>query len=197
LILFVFRVIFGLRVKREMKVDYNENYIFACNHLSYADPPVVGSTFPRESWFLAKSALFKNPLFGRVITFFNAIPLRRGVFDREAMKTAGALLKNGKSLMIFPEGSRSHGNDLGKPKSGVGYLAVTSGVAVVPVYVSGTNRLFRCFLRRERLFVSQGAPIRLGRDSVADPENRSLYREHSEMVMEAIRALKDDFSHAG
>jgi cytidylate kinase len=195
LISFIMKVVFGQQVRRTLDVDYDENYIFACNHISYADPPTVGPTLPRESYYLAKSALFKNPLFGRLIRFFNAIPLRRGVFDRDAMRLTRELLENGKSLLIFPEGSRSDGYQLGKPKSGVGYLAVNSGVAVLPVYVSGTNRLFRCFFRRERLIILQGAPIRLGRDSVADPDNKDRYREYSEMVMEAIQALKDDLTH--
>ncbi len=195
-LLFVLKVFFGERTRRTLDVDYNENYIFASNHISYADPPTVGPTLPRECYYLAKSALFKNPFFGWLIRTFNSIPLRRGVFDRDAMRRSMELLAEGKSLLLFPEGSRSDGKQLGKPKSGIGYLAVNSGVAVIPVYVSGTNRMSRCLLRRERLIIVQGTPIRLGRDSVSDKGNKDCYREYSEMVMEAIQALKDDLEHS-
>jgi cytidylate kinase len=192
LLLFVLKLVFGLRVHRNLNVDYDENYIFACNHLSNADPPTVGSTFQREVYFLAKSALFTNPLFGRLIRAYNALPIRRGVFDRDAMARALELLGEGRSLLIFPEGSRASGEALGRPKSGVGYLAIKSGVAVLPVYVSGTNRLFRCFLRRERLVIRHGDPIRLAPGSVEDDNDRDLYRAFSEQVMEAIQGLKDE-----
>ena len=179
------------------KVDYKENYIYACNHVSYADPPAVGSTLPREAYFIAKSVLFKNPLFGRLIRNFNAIPLRRGVFDREAMNRSIELLKGGRSVTIFPEGGRQFGGRLGSPKSGVGYLAVTTGVAVVPMYVSGTNRLWRCLFRRHRMLVLEGRPIRLAPDTGGEFEDNDGFRGYAEMVMEAIQALKDQVEPEG
>jgi cytidylate kinase len=188
----VLKLFFGLRVTRRMKLDYEENYIFACNHVSYGDPPFVGANMPREAFYIAKSSLFKNPVIGRFLSFFNAIPVRRGVFDRETMARALEILSGEKSLMIFPEGSRVYDGRLGRPKSGVGYLAVNSGVAVVPVYVSGTDRLRRCLLRRERLRVHQGCPIRLAPGTRAEFENNDGFRAYSEMVMEAIQDLKDE-----
>jgi cytidylate kinase len=194
-LILVLRLVFGLRVHRKSDVDYKENYVFASNHLSYADPPSVGATFPREVHFLAKSALFRNALFGRLIRAYNAIPIRRGVFDRDAMGRALDLLRSGGSLLIFPEGSRARGGRNARPKSGVGYLAVNSGVAVVPVFVSGTDRLLRCFLRRERLYVAHGRPIRLGDEPAGEAGDKDRYREYAAMVMEAIRALEDEFVH--
>ena len=60
-----------------------ENYIYASNHRSNADPPVVGSTLAREVHFMAKQSLFRKPMFGRLIRYYNAIPTRRDSFDRE------------------------------------------------------------------------------------------------------------------
>jgi cytidylate kinase len=188
----VFRVVFGLRVDRKMKVDYEENYIYACNHVSYADPPSVGSTLPREVHFVAKSTLFENRFFGWLIRSVNAMPLRRGVFDREAVEKSVKLLNAGGSLMIFPEGQRQFGGRLGRPKSGVGLLAVTTGVAVVPAYVRGTDRLSRCLIRRMRLRVVQGRPIRMAKGTSEEFTDRDSHRAYSDMVMEAIQALKDE-----
>jgi cytidylate kinase len=187
------RFLFGLRVVNKSKVDYKENYIFACNHKSYADPPFVGSTLQREVYFLAKSALFHNKGFAWLIRTFNAVPVRRGVFDREAMKLVVALLEDGDSLMIFPEGSRVYTDDLGKARSGVGYLAVNSGAAVVPVFVSGTDRLWRCLFRRQRLYVAIGRPVRLSPESRGEFADNESYRAFAEMVLEAIRDLKSEY----
>jgi cytidylate kinase len=194
LVMGVFRVVFGLRVERKMKVNYEENYIYACNHISYADPPAMGSTVRREVHFLAKSTLFENRLFGWLIRTLNAMPLRRGIFDREAVEQSVELLNAGRSLMIFPEGRRQFDGRLGRPKSGVGLLAVTTGVPVVPVYVQGTDRLSRCLIRRVQLRVVYGRPIRLAKGTSEEFMNRDSYRAHSEMVMEAIQALKDELA---
>lgn len=189
---FVMYVFFRLKVQRKLKVDYEENYIYACNHVAYTDPPFIGATLPREVYFLAKDVLFKNRLFGWLIRTFNAIPLRRGMLDRDTLMRAVELLKSERSLMIFPEGGRILNGGLGKPKSGVGYLAVNSGVAVVPVYASGTNRLRRCFFGRQRLRIYHGPPIRLDADGIEASKNREAYQAFSEMVMAAIAALKEE-----
>jgi len=66
--------------------------IVASNHISYYDPPVVGSAVPRELHFLAKEELFSNPVFGALIRSYNAMPVRRAVGDLGAMKRAVGLL---------------------------------------------------------------------------------------------------------
>jgi len=194
LIRVTFRILWGMRILREETLDMDENYIFACNHLSYVDPPLVGSTLPREVHFMAKEELFKNPAFAWLIERYNAIPVRRGAFYRRAMERALSLLARGRSLLIFPEGTRTKGEGLGKPRKGVGYLALHSGVPVVPLYVHGSNRLASALLRRPRLAVVQGRPLRL----TVPVEPRSLkpedYAEYSAMVMEAISALKESYS---
>jgi len=192
-IMLLLRGLWGIRIEKKSIDRFRENYIYACNHKSFSDPPLVGSTLPREVHFLAKEALFKNRWFGWLIRTYNAIPLRRGGFDRITMGIALELLENGGSILIFPEGTRIRGSLLGKPHSGVGYLALHSGVPVVPLYVRGSNRLAHCLLRRERLVVAHGRPIRLtsGRD-LSNPDGDDC-REYSGMVMEAIQALKDQY----
>lgn len=192
LIYVVMRVFFGLRVRRLTKDRFRENYIFASNHLAYADPPFVGSTLPRETHFVAKASLFENPFFGWLIRTYNAIPIKRGVFDREAMARVLELLQAGGSVVIFPEGQRVVGGGLGKAKGGVGYLACQSGVAVIPVFVRGTNELGRCLARRARLEVWQGRPIRIPRELLASCQDVESNRLFGEMVMAAISALREE-----
>ncbi|MFH1754680.1 MAG: (d)CMP kinase, partial [Candidatus Latescibacterota bacterium] len=193
LILLVLKCLWAVKIVKKSKHRFRENYIFACNHQSYSDPPLVGSTLPREVHFLAKQVLFKNRLFAWLIHTFNAIPIRRGGFDRRAMGITLDLLKSGRSVLIFPEGTRVRGGALGAPRSGVGYLALLSGVPVIPLYVRGSNRLAHCLIRRDRLIVAHGKPIRLTSPSGLPAPSNDDHREYSSMIMEAIQALKDEF----
>jgi cytidylate kinase len=190
------RVVYGLRVRHRLRGELEEPYIFACNHVSNVDPPFVGSTLPRDIYFVAKASLFTHPTFAWLIRRYNAIPIKRGVFDREAMATFVGLLRSGKSVMIFPEGGRVMTGALGPPKSGVGYLALNSGVAVVPVYARGNAFLVDCMLRRRRMIYTHGRPIRVPGDLLAEYRDADSYRRYAEMVMCAIAALKDEVERA-
>ena len=190
----MYEVLFGMRVVRAYRGEPAQNYLFASNHISNADPPAVSCRLFREVHFVAKASLFRVPLLGPLIRWVNAFPIRRGVFDREAMNEALSLLRANRNLLIFPEGGRVQGPDLGKPKSGVGFLAVQSGVPVVPVYVEGTDHLRECLLRRRRFRVTHGRPIRIPAGLLAEVQamdERTAYRRMSEMVMAAIQAMQD------
>lgn len=188
----VSRTVFGLGYYNRFDGSLEEPYIFAPNHVSNTDPPFVGSTLPRECYFVAKAALFRNRLFGWLIRSFNAVPIRRGVFDREAMNRFVELLAGGHSVMIFPEGGRVMTGELGPAKSGVGYLALTSGAAVIPIYAHGMGNLVDCMLRRRRMMIAYGAPIRVPAELLPDFQGADASRQLSEMVMAAIAALKDE-----
>lgn len=187
----VCRVLFGLRILDRNRADYAEPFLYACNHRSNIDPPLIGASMKREIHFVAKQALFANALFGRVIRRYNAIPLRRGVFDRDAMDRALELLAGGESLLIFPEGGRVSGDDLGESRAGVGFLALKSGKPVVPIYIHGNGSLRNALRRDPAVAVIIGRPIRL-----TDPSNYGTtddIREFGRMVMAAIGALKDEY----
>jgi cytidylate kinase len=190
----IYHVVFGMRLKRYFRPDPGDNYLFASNHRAYGDPPAVSCRLPREVHFVAKDTLFHVPVLGPLIRYLNAFPIRREVFDREAMAHAVKLLNAGESVLIFPEGGRIHGEDLGSARSGVGYLAIQTGVPVVPIFIEGTNHLHLCLFRRRRFRVIHGRPIRIPAALAAqyrDQDDRALYRRHADMVLAAIRALKD------
>jgi cytidylate kinase len=189
------RALFGLRVVGRDGPELAENYIYASNHRSNADPPIVGSALAREVHFMAKKNLFEKPLFGRLIRYYNAIPTRRESFDREAFGTATELLQRGGSLLIFPEGTRSRGAGFGDVKPGVGYLALTTRVPVLPVYARGTGRLGDALRRREPLAVVFGDPIRAPNPETAQPTADNC-REFARMVMAAIESLRDEIEPA-
>lgn len=187
----VFRVLFGLRVEGVERLRWRENFIFASNHVSYADPPVVGCALDREVWFLAKKELFRNRAFAALIRAYHAIPVDRVEIERSTLKAVFAILRAERSLLMFPEGTRSRTGELREIKPGLGFISISAGASVVPVHVAGTNRLGRCLLRREPLRVRIGRPIRV-RPGMAGDDRKTEYRVLAGMVASAIGMLRDE-----
>ncbi len=168
--------------------------LFASNHQSMLDPPLIGGLIPREIAFVARKTLFDNPVFGWVIRACRAIPLDRGEADISAIRRTLAVLAEGRALLIFPEGTRSMDGQLQPTKSGAGLLAIKSGVPVVPVRIRG----IRDVLPRGSKWPRGGARIRIqfGKAisaSSLDPgkDHDDRFGEASRRIMAAIAALPD------
>ena len=122
--------------------------IIAPNHRSFLDPFVIGVCLRRPVYFVAKRELFARRPIGWILNCLGAFPVRRGESDEEAMRTARMLLERGELVLIFPEGTRIRRGALGRPKRGVGRLALETGAPVVPVAVTGSEHARRGWLIR-------------------------------------------------
>jgi 1-acyl-sn-glycerol-3-phosphate acyltransferase len=135
----------GVRVDVEglEHIDPSGSYVFVSNHLSYMDTPVVLAHIPVQFRFLAKRGLFKIPLLGTHLGQAGHIPVPRED-PRAAVKTmqlaAEAIQQKRISLLIFPEGGRSHDGNLRPFKEGAAYIAIKAGVPLVPL-VLGTRHI--------------------------------------------------------
>ena len=186
---FYFRVICGLRVRGREHFPRNGGVIVASNHISYWDPPLVGSAMKRASYFFAKQELFSNRLIAWVLRRVNSLPVRRGAIDRKAMQMVIERADAGGVVTLFPEGTRSRTGDFLPPKPGIGLMAQRAKCPIVPAYVYGTDRLRDCFKRRERLTVIFGEPI--SAEWIASrASDKSGYEEIASEVMVRIGRLK-------
>jgi len=135
-----------VRVKVEglEKIDPNQPYVFAANHLSYMDTPVVLSRIPVQFRFMAKRGLFQIPLLGTHLAQAGHIPVPLDD-ARAAVKTlslaAQTIRDRGVSILIFPEGGRSDDGVLQEFKEGAAYIAIKAGVPIVPVALVGTRKI--------------------------------------------------------
>lgn len=126
-------------------IDPNGSYIFMSNHTSYIDTPVVLANISVQFRFLAKRGLFQIPFLGTHLSRAGHIPVPRED-PRAAVKTlqlaAEAVQDKKISLLIFPEGGRSHDGILTEFKEGGAYIAIKAGAPIVPlVLIGGTNVL--------------------------------------------------------
>jgi len=183
---------FRVKIMGRENIPKTGPFILASNHVSFYDPPLVGSSSPRLVHFMAKKELFKNPFFGWLITQTNAHPINRRGFDRKAIETTENILKKGQGLTIFPEGTRARSGDFLPPHPGVGMLARKNIVPVVPVYVNGPNRLKDCFWGRDRLSVTFGKVIDTDRIS-GFSDDKEGYKELARYIMDRIKDIKQEF----
>lgn len=140
----IFRFCYRWDVRGLENLPREGPYILCSNHLSWWDPPLVGSMVRnRQVHFMAKEELFKIPVFSQILRRIQVFPVKRESADRRAIKTAIDKLKNGNILGLFPEGTRSKTDELLPPQAGVSLIALKSEALVVPVAIIGPYRLFK------------------------------------------------------
>jgi 1-acyl-sn-glycerol-3-phosphate acyltransferase len=168
-------------------------YIVASNHASHLDPFIVGSWLPRQVTFFARKTLWKPGFAAWWLDAVGTIPVDRdGGSDVAAIKRVLAALKEQKTIIMFPEGTRSSDGELQRPKPGVGLFACRSQVPVVPARIFGSYEAFGKSGRVRlgtRVTVVFGPPLSPARYDDASA-GKERYQLASERIMAAIAALK-------
>jgi len=139
----ILRAVYGVRISGLENVPVDGPVIVTANHVSYADPPIVGSSWPRELFYLAKKELFSNRLFGWILGQCNAFPVDRDNLEPKTVKRIFVILRSGSALLMFPEGTRSKDGKLGKFRNGVAAISLKTGVPVIPVAVINSGIFYR------------------------------------------------------
>lgn len=139
-------------------------FIFASNHVSNLDPMLIGISSRRRLSYMAKDSLFKDKFFRFILYQVGAFPIKRGAADVGALREALKRLKRGCPVVVFPEGTRrkDNGSEAAKVQSGIGFLAVKSGLPVVSVFIDGAQKVLppgARFPRRHRIQVRFSEPV--------------------------------------
>jgi 1-acyl-sn-glycerol-3-phosphate acyltransferase len=164
-------------------------YILVTNHLAVFDSPVVLTVCPHRARAFAAAKHKRNPFYALLLTVMGSIWVRRGEIDRQALREAMEVLERGEVLGMAPEGTRARGPyALQEGKVGAAYLATRGNVPIVPLGITGTEKIKRNLprLRRTDLRVVVGEPFRL-------PENGRVrgpkLREYTDLIMQRIAEL--------
>jgi cytidylate kinase len=186
----VLRLLFGLRYVHAERARVHGPLLVASNHIGWLDPPAVGGALPRELTYVAKRELFRPAPFAALIRSFNAVPIRRGSFDRACFDVLRRRVQAGGAVLFFPEGTRKPVGRLGRAKFGLGLLAEETGAPVLPLFIKGSTRLGAAFLRRRRIEVWVGRPLAMAPLAAGGLSGRALLDAFGEGVMAEIARLQ-------
>jgi len=182
LVMSIFSLLYRRKVYGHENVPTEGGVIIAVNHRSNWDVIFAGLASKRQMHFLAKKELFeKNKALTKLVTSLNAFPVTRGVADLRAMKWTISILKDGKVLLLFPEGTRVSKGESVDAKAGIAMFAIRAKVPIVPAAITGEYKLFH------KISVHYGKPIYL--DEYYDGYNPDDLKLISDGVMKDIRAL--------
>lgn len=180
-------------------------FIVAANHLSFLDSVLVQALMPRPVAFFAKAEYFtgtgvKGALMRSFFEGVGSIPVQRGqqAASVQALKTLLAMLEHGDGVGIYPEGTRSRDGLLYRGRTGVGWLALTTGAPVVPVGLLGTERLQPAgarWIRPQHFTMKIGEPLYFER--TGPDHSLPARRQATDTVMDAIAALTGQRRAAG
>ncbi|MFN2386653.1 MAG: lysophospholipid acyltransferase family protein [Thermoanaerobaculia bacterium] len=133
----------SVRVLHSGRLDPARSYVVVSNHESFCDIPVLLATLPMSLRFMAKRSIFGVPVLGWSIAAAGFIPVDRGERSRGAATMDAALrrLRGGRSVVIFPEETRSANGSLLPFKQGAALLALRSGLPLLPFGIAGTRRI--------------------------------------------------------
>jgi 1-acyl-sn-glycerol-3-phosphate acyltransferase len=173
--------------------------ILAANHISNADPVLVGAWLTprlgRRIHWLGKKEMFDWPIVGFVARNGGIVPVDRGAADVDAFRMASRVLEAGEVLMVFPEGTRSPTAELQPPKDGLAMLALRSGATIVPIGISNTDRFWPKGRPIPRpgghVTMRVGEPFKIADLLPPELDRKSAKRLATTLVMRRIAALLD------
>jgi len=182
-------ILVGARIKVTVEglghIDPQKSYIFMSNHQSNFDIPVLLSCLPVQFRWLAKAELFRIPIFGRSMRGAGYISIdrsdRRSAF--RSLQQAARKIKNGVSVMVFPEGTRSADGRIQAFKKGGFILAIDAGVPIVPIVIHGTHEI----MPKGRLYIRPGRQVRVTIRPPVDTSGHS--RAARNELLEQVRAI--------
>lgn len=184
----IFKLLYFYRVRGKKNVPKKGPFIVCSNHLSNLDPVMLSLTQKRQIYYMAKAELFKNKFASFIIRMLGAFPVNRGAGDGKAINEAEQILKDGRLVGIFIEGTRSKTGDFLRPKAGAAMIAHQMNVPVIPVCITPRKKKVKMF---SGMTISWGNPLtteELGLKKGSGEE----YRNASRIIMDEIKKLREE-----
>jgi 1-acyl-sn-glycerol-3-phosphate acyltransferase len=180
---------FRLRTRGVEKAPRKGPLIVASNHVSGLDPIIIGLSLRQRIYFLARETLLRG-FPGWIMQVAGARPIRRDAADRNAIRTALGFLSDGKTIAMFPEGTRSRDGRVQPVRSGIGMISCRADCPILPVYIGGADRI----LPRGRYFPRPGPVVFLTGPLIRPaslPEGDSARERYDEIARRVHESLLD------
>jgi 1-acyl-sn-glycerol-3-phosphate acyltransferase len=180
-----------LHIEGRENIPATGGCVLTCNHTMGPDFLVVGYLSPRQVYFMVKAELMEaNRWLGRFLAYNGCFPIRRGDGDMEAVQHAVNLVKQGRVLGMFPEGTRSRTGKLQRGRSGAAFIAIQAQAPIIPVAVINSEPIFQ---RSNYLSLKARVCVeaRVGKPlpPPAESGNRHALRSYTRTIMAAIADL--------
>jgi len=158
----IYKFLFQGHLIGEENIPKIDSFIMVSNHGSLLDPPLLGHALGRNISFMAKAELFEIPLLGFLIRACGAYPVKRGIADKNTIKTACEKLSNNDCIGIFIDGTRQKNGRVNKPKQGAALLAFKNEKLLLPVAIVNSHRLIKfkfCIPFFSKIVIKVGKPV--------------------------------------
>lgn len=139
----LFIPLFRINIEGLENINENDKIIVCANHKSLLDPIFLAIAIPRDLYFMAKKELFDVPILKSALKSFGAFPVDRFGRDLKALRYSVSLLKDSKTLGIFPEGTRVDESKRENVKDGIAFIAIKSDADIVPVEIVSSYKPFK------------------------------------------------------
>ena len=170
----IYKFVFKGHLIGRDNIPQKDSFIMVSNHGSLLDPPLLGHALGRNISFMAKAELFKIPFLGFIIKACGAYPVKRGIADKNTIKTACKKLSNDNSIGIFIDGTRQKNGRVNKPKQGAALLAFKNQKLLLPVAIINSHKLIRfkfCIPLFSKIVIKVGKPVQPPKSSSRDDLN--------------------------
>jgi len=164
-------------------------FILVSNHQSFLDPIFCTVALKRQLCYVARDSLFANRFFGWVISSVNTIPVKRGKTDLSAIKRIIRLLKEGKGVCLFPEGTRTSDGKIASLKPGFSLFCKRTEASIVPVVIDGA---FECWPRNKKVFSSGSISVCYGKAIKYEQVKNISDERLAELLTDTLRQMQND-----
>ena len=171
---------FPCRYEGKENLPSRGSFILASNHLSFIDPLALGICRWQRFSFVARDNLFRNKIFGFMLSQVGCVPIKRDSADVGAIREIVRRLKKGCPIVIFPEGTRRGAVDEKKIHPGIALISAKSGVPVIPSYIVGSDQALPIgakWIRRHLITIKFGKPIHFSKDQSYDQMANQIKEE--------------------
>jgi 1-acyl-sn-glycerol-3-phosphate acyltransferase len=182
----ILRGVFRTRIVGRERVPREGGLLLVCNHLSFADPPLLGAVMPRPVEFMTMAEMFRKPWLAKLLRTVGCFPVDRSRTDSGAAREAVRRLRAGRCVVVFPEAGIRLGEKSvlgGNPefKPGAGSIALLGEAVILPVIVRDTRKpyvarnwfpIHQGRLRRETMGITFGYPFCLWNPAGLPSEER-------------------------
>lgn len=195
----MFKILFRLKVYGSHSICAEGAYIIAPNHVSFLDGFVIASSLPfrafKNIYFLGFQKYFVGKLRSHLARLSHVIPIDPDIYLNKALQMSAYVIKNNRSLCIFPEGGRSFDGSTMPFKKGIGVLALELNIPVIPAFIKGTFEALprgAKFIRPSKIEVFFGMPVYSSDiDMTKKPDGIDEYQFFADELRKRVVALSE------